>query len=166
MSEISTMFLTVFSGVTIYVLGQMFVKLLIEPYKNIFQAIEEAIFVAFAYDKVIVSILDIEKSEELEMMLEAKKEFQEKGSRLVASISSFYAYRYIENFFNIPTKDDLLIAGLSLLEMGNLLGNAHGKDELTTLSQYKYLLADKLGVKLPKWEEIDLEKINEILRAQ
>jgi hypothetical protein len=161
----SELLVAVLSGVSIYVLGQLVVRLFIEPYKNIFQAVEEAIFVAFTYDTVIASTWDIVNPQDHERLLEAKKEFREKGSRLVASISSFKAYSYLELFFNIPSKDDLMIAGQSLLEMGNLIGNAHGGNELTTLSQYKYLLANKLGVKLPSWEEIDLEKINEILRT-
>lgn len=165
MSELLTASITVLSGVIIYVSGQLIIKFFVEPYKNIAQAIEELIYVAFAYDTVIVSILDIENPKDYERLLEAKREYREKGSRLIASVNSFPAYDFLQLFLNIPAKNNLLVAGQSLLAIGDLIGNAHGGDEMMSISQYKYLLLNKLGVKLANWESINFEKINDKLRS-
>ena len=129
MSEIHTASLTVLTGVTIYILGQLALRFFIEPYKNIRQTIEEAIYVAFAYDTVFVSILDIEDPKDYERLLDAKRAFREKGSRLIASINLFPLYSYFELFFNVPKKDDLLIGGQLLLAIGDFLGSVHNGDD-------------------------------------
>lgn len=166
MSEINTASITVLTGVFIYVGGQLIIRFIVEPYKNIALAIEETIYVAFAYDTVIPSVLDIEHQKDYERILEAKKEFREKGSRLIATVNSFPAYNFLAQIFDIPTKKDLLVAGQSLLAMGDLIGSAHDGDDLVALSQFKYLITNRLGIKIGNWEDVNFNKINEILRTQ
>ena len=115
-------FLTVFSGVLVFVLGQIFLKLVIDPVHQLKRIISDISFALIQYANVWRSPgLPYEEDKEL---IKASGEFHKLASLLNASRYLIPIYNQTRIIFFLPKGEELDSAGRSLIALSNLLQNS------------------------------------------
>jgi len=109
-SELLTAALAVATGVVVFVVGQYFVRLVIEPVSELRKAIARVNYLMLYYANKMYS-----PSEDAEYV---KKELRESASRLLELVHIPALYRFIYGIFDMPSAKDIenaipLIIGLS-----------------------------------------------------
>jgi len=114
-------FLTVFSGVLVFVIGQIFIKLIIDPVHQLKRIISDISLALIQYANVWRSPgLPYEEDKEL---LEATGEFRKLASLLNASRYLIPIYNQTRIIFFLPKGEKLTSAGQNLIALSNLLEN-------------------------------------------
>ncbi|MCW2478136.1 hypothetical protein [Candidatus Symbiopectobacterium sp. NZEC135] len=150
-----SVFLTVLSGVLVYVLGQLVLKLLIDPVNELKKTISK-----ISYDLVFYAdVLANPKPKGDERMDKATRIMREHSSLLHANAYLIPCYEYTRLVFGLP-KEEKIIAATE-----NLIGLSNGFDgvlaEQGILNAYKMQHTKvNLGIRIPKGDWLDLE--NEI----
>lgn len=115
-------FLTVFSGVLVFVLGQIFLKLVIDPVHQLKRIISDISFALIQYANVWRSPgLPYEEDKEL---IKASGEFHKLASLLNASRYLIPIYNQTRIIFFLPKGEELDSAGQNLIALSNLLQNS------------------------------------------
>jgi hypothetical protein len=114
-------FLTVFCGVLVFVIGQIFLKLVIDPVHQLKRIISDISLALIQYANVWRSPgLPYEEDKEL---LEANGEFRKLASLLNASRYLIPIYNQTRIIFFLPNGEKLASAGQNLIALSNLLQN-------------------------------------------
>ena len=114
-------FLTVFSGVLVFVIGQIFLKLVIDPVHQLKRIISDISFALIQYANVWRSP-DLPYEEDKEL-LEATGEFRKLASLLNASRYLIPIYNQTKIIFFLPKGKELDSAGQNLIALSILLEN-------------------------------------------
>lgn len=136
-----TIFLTVLSGVIVYVLGQLALKLVIEPGHEFKRTVADIAHALIMIDGVFVRT-DQKKSEEVSAQL------RELSARLYAHV---YLINYITSLiFRVPTRKKLLNAMQELNRLSYIIGSpeALSKQPTEALSSLRDLVM-ALGIPHP-----------------
>jgi hypothetical protein len=115
-------FLTVFSGILVYVIGQIFIKLVIDPVHQFKRIISDISFALLKYADVWRSPgLPYEEDKEL---LEATGEFRKLASLLNASRYFIPIYNQTRIIFFLPKGEELDSVSQNLIALSNILENS------------------------------------------
>ncbi len=110
-----TVFLTVFSGVIIYVLGQLIVKLLIDPVQEMNKTIGQISHSLIEYANVIANPGISSK----EVMHQTSQHLRQLSSQLQAHLYLIPKYDKTAKTFHLPVRGKILAASGSLIALSN-----------------------------------------------
>jgi hypothetical protein len=115
-----TVFLTVFSGVAVYVLGQLAVKLIIEPVNDTKKTIATISHALINFAKVIhnpgVPLRD--------KIDEASGTLRNLSAQLHSHLFLVPRYQIVARVFGLPSRNNMLIASKNLIGLSNSLHTA------------------------------------------
>jgi len=111
----STVFLTVLAGVITYVLGQLILKLLIEPVTELKRTIGEIAHSLIEHANVIQNP-GVPKEE---MITETSRQLRKLSSQLEAHLYLIPMYRCTSKLFFLPSRDKIIAAARGLMGLSN-----------------------------------------------
>ena len=132
-------FITIFSGVSVFVVGQFIVKALIEPYRDLAKVIGEIAFVLIFYANVYTKpgIPELENasvtpsaepdesiSRRTKQLDDVQVAFRKLASDLMARRHAIPVYVLWETFRLVPKRSDILAASRSLIRISNNMFNS------------------------------------------
>ena len=117
-----TIFLTIISGVFVFVLGQTILKLVIEPVNEMKQTIGNVAFTLLQYSNAYGNT---EVIADAEIVKNIKTEIRSLASNLLRSVSIIPFYPKIRKIFALPTEAEVesSITGLIALSNSLVIGN-------------------------------------------
>ncbi|MEH2234684.1 hypothetical protein [Nostoc sp.] len=107
--------MTIISGVFVFILGQLVLKLIIEPIQEFRKTLADIAFALIEYANIYSN--PGYAGNELEK--KASEEFRKLSSRLNAQMYLIPAYKSISKPFGLPSKDNLLEAASALIGLSN-----------------------------------------------
>jgi len=148
-----TVFLTVFSGVITFVLGQLVIKLLVDPVQDFRKAVADIALVLIEYANVYanpgVAGSEIEKK--------VSEEFRRLSSRLNAQMYLIPCYPITAKIFGLPSRKKVVDAASNLIGLSNGVFQSASNQVLVNVER-----ADKirkaLGIFIPEHEQVKLDK--------
>ncbi|BCV64337.1 hypothetical protein [Shewanella algae] len=156
-----TVFLTVFAGALTFVVGQLVLKLIIEPVQELNKTISK-----IAYDLIkLANVFANPTSITDDKMASACQIMREHSSSLHASLYLVPKYRLMYKLFGLPPEDKILEATKQLIRLYN--GHDHVLDNQGILNTYTMQkIKQNLGIKIPKDELLDPKLEREFIRAK
>ena len=149
----ATVFLTVLSGVLTYVLGQLVLKLVIEPVQEVRRTIGSISHALIERANVIQNPGVPTK----EVMDETSSEIRKLSSQLRAHLYLVPRYRVTAQIFRLPTPEDIQAASNALIGLSNSVFRA--EDNIYRVNAKRVeTICDSLGIYLAKedrWPEGD-----------
>ena len=112
-------FLTIFSGVLVFVISQIFLKLVIEPVHQFKRIISDISFALLQYANLWPVLQSTREQDE--EVIKASDEFSKLGAKLNASCNLIPLYRQTRIIFFLPKKNKINSAIKSLLLLSNLI---------------------------------------------
>jgi len=148
-----TVFLTVFSGVITFVLGQLVIKLLVDPVQDFRKAVADIALALIEYANVYanpgVAGGEIEKK--------VSEEFRRLSSRLNAQMYLIPCYPITAKIFGLPSRKKVVDAASSLIGLSNGVFQSASNLVLVNVE-----MADKirkvLGIFILENEQVKLNK--------
>lgn len=110
-----TVFLTVISGVLTLVIGQLVLKLLIEPVHEFKRTVADIALALIEYANVYANPVSVNSEREAK----ASETLRKLSSRLNAQLYLIPYYPRIYNIFGLPSKDKVLDAAKELMGLSN-----------------------------------------------
>lgn len=110
-----TVFLTVFTGVVTYVLGQILLKWFIDPVHEMKRTIAEISYTLINYQNIISNPGVAEKT----ILDNASLHLRELSSQLHAHLYIVPSYNKINTVSGLPSKDAVLSASIELMKLSN-----------------------------------------------
>lgn len=139
-----SLFATIVAGVTIFVFGQIVLKLLIEPIQKLRETIAEVAF-HLANDDAVVHGAGIVKEERCEVVSE---NFRRLGARLISSQHLVPFYGHLRKVFSLPEQANVEKAAERLSTIpAHMYGNDTVKHE--RLDLYRIEVCELLGLHDP-----------------
>ncbi len=156
-----TVFLTVLSGVLVFVLGQILLKLFIEPIQELRKLVSK-----IAYDLIkLANVLANPTEPENERFTEACKIMRDHSSNLHAHFYLVPFYKVTCRIFGLPTEEGVLKATKELIRLSNSRsGVLANQGILNSYSMQK--IKSSLGIAIPKSEWLDPEQEKEFIKAK
>jgi len=113
-----TIFLTVVTGVTVFVIGQLLVKFIIDPIKELKQVIGEIQFSLTFHAQAIYTPVGDEVGEDV-----AQKEIRKLASSLRSKVEMIPCYRFFSKILGdfLPPKNSIIDASVQLIGLSNSL---------------------------------------------
>lgn len=108
-------FATIVAGVTVFVLGQILLKLVIEPIQKLREAIAEVAF-RLANDHAVIHNAETVAKGRAEAV---SSDFRQLGARLVSGQQLIPSYSHIRKLFSLPNKNDIGKAAERLFQIPN-----------------------------------------------
>ena len=143
-------FLTIFSGVTVFVAGQVFLKLVIEPVHR-FKATVSDISYALVYYADIYTNPGV-TGEERET--DAKQKLRTLSSELNAATYLIPKYEWARLFFGLPQRDKVVEAAGTLIGLSNSLHDSKFNRGMVNFGRYQKICTN-LNIYIPKGERPD-----------
>ena len=147
----STVFVTVLSGVITFVIGQLIVKLLLDPVQDMKKTIGQISHTLVERANVIanpgVSPKDIED--------ETSNSLRKLSSQLHAHLYLVPAYGVTSKVFCLPSKEKLKVASSALIGLSNSIGRVRETIYKTNAKRVEQV-CDSLGIYFPdesRWPE-------------
>jgi len=112
---VSTVFLTVISGVLTYVFGQVIMKLVIEPVQEMKKTIGQISHSLIEHANVISN--PGVPSEEI--IKDTSQHFRKLSSQIQTHLYLVPLYKYVAVLFKLPSQDEVLQASKSLMGLSN-----------------------------------------------
>ncbi|HHH3033245.1 hypothetical protein [Serratia sp. G204Y] len=157
-----TVLLTVFSGVMVYVIGQIIMKMLIEPVSE-----QRKVISKITYDlRFYANKLSNPKGTDDDEMVEVCKIMRQHSSQLHAATNLIPAYGSWCYVFGLPKPDKIKDATGNLIRLSHGFSNgplAH-QDILNAYAMQKVNLA--LGVSIPPDELLDPDNEKHFIKAR
>lgn len=110
-----TIFYTIIAGVSVFVLGQMVLRWIIEPVQELRKLKGEILF-HLANDYATIQNANTVKKE---VALETGKALERLGASLLATEHLIPMYKHTKNVFNLPESDNIKFAAKRLRLMSN-----------------------------------------------
>lgn len=149
-------FTTIVAGVTVFVLGQILLKLVIEPIKKLREAIAEVAFY-LANDHAVIHNAERVKEEQAEA---ASSNLRQLGARLVSSQQLIPFYSFLQRLFSLPDKAHIEKASQRLFQIPNHMYGDH-PEKYYRLDLYRIevcellRLQDPINIGMSKQELVD-----------
>lgn len=115
MSTGIAIFTTIISGVTVFVLGQIFLKMVIEPVQNLKATISKVAH-CLTNDYIILMNADVLSKKESQ---ETYKKLRNLGAQLYADLHVVPLYHFFRNIFGLPSFNNLVEASDKLFGISN-----------------------------------------------
>lgn len=143
-------FLTILAGAGTFVLGQILLKLYIEPVQAMKSVIAEIADKLILYANVYANPKGLDD----EKQAEASKEFRILSSKLHSSMHLVPAYKTISRLFGLPNQDSINKASKNLIRLHN--GHDHILENQGILNCYSaQRVRDALGIYMADDERLD-----------
>lgn len=156
-----TIFFTILTGVLVYVLGQLILKLLIEPVQELKREISKIVYDLIFHSNKLTNPAARDSPE----MIEACKIMRQHSSLLHSATHLVPLYRYTHIFFGLPSRKQIKSATGGLFFLSNSFdGNLRNQAALNL-----YAIQDiKLGLKIPipRGEYLNPEHRDNFIRAR
>ncbi len=142
-----TVFLTILSGVLVYVLGQLLLKLVIEPVQEMRRAIGRTAH-TLHLRAPFASSPGLQDPERIQA---ASEEIRRLSADLRESLVVIPAYRQLARFFGLPERESVLKAATNLVGLSNGLGSSNegGGPENRARTE---MICKVLGIEVPPGE--------------
>ncbi|MBY0569987.1 MAG: hypothetical protein K2P61_01750 [Burkholderiaceae bacterium] len=137
----STVFLTVFSGVITYVLGQLIVKLVIDPVQEMKKTIGQISHALIEHANVISN----PGVPSQEAMRETSKLLRQLSSQLQAHLYLIPSYPVTTKIFRLPHKKQVSAASSSLIGLSNSVFHANEHTYENNAKRVE-IICDSLGI--------------------
>jgi len=149
-------FATIVAGVTVFVFGQILLKLVIEPIQNLREAIAEVAF-HLANDHAVIHNAETVKKEQAEAVTSNLRQL---GARLVSSQQLVPFYTSLRKVFSLPDEVNIGKAAQQLFQIPNhMYGSCPQKYERLDLYRIEVCellqLQDPNNNGIPKQELVD-----------
>lgn len=129
--------IAVISGVLTFIVGQIVIRFVLEPWQEQKRVIGKIIHAQIFYDNALPSLLDAESKEQQETITNAKKEFRQLSGELLA----------VTNTIPFYPKAKAIEAAKLLLDVSEKLGSAHNATQMDSLSRKRFRALELLKVK-------------------
>lgn len=151
----STVFLTVLSGVITFVIGQLIVKLVIDPVQEMKKTIGQ-ISHSMIEDANVIANPGVPSEE---VMKETSKRLRQLSSQLQAHLYLVPQYQKSAKIFGLPSKEKVLAASGSLLGLSNSVFRA-GPSERIYENNAKRVenICDSLGIYMAEGDRLPKEQ--------
>jgi len=138
------LFTTIFAGVSVFVIGQIFLKWMVEPIQELRKIIAEVMFY-LANDHYIIHNAHMLDREEV---LSSCKNLKRLGANLLSCQQLIPFYKKLFKIFRLPSHDDIVLASKRLSLISN---SAFGKerDIYCRLDLYRIEVCEALGIEDP-----------------
>ena len=154
-------FLTIIAGTCTFVLGQIFLKLYIEPIQTYKSVISEIADKLILYANVYANPKTLEDSKQAE----ACKEFRILSSKLQATMHSVPSYKLMSKIFSLPSIENVTKASKNLIGLHN--GHDHALDNQGILNCYSaQKIRQALNIYTPPDDLLDPELEKEFIKAK
>lgn len=139
-----TLFTTIFAGVSVFILGQIFLKWMIEPIQELRKVITEIIFY-LAIDYSIIHNAHIVDKEEA---LSSRKNLKRLGASLLSRQELIPFYEISSKIFRLPKRKDIIFSSERLSQMSNSIFSK-ADDIYYRLDLYQIEICEALGIENP-----------------
>lgn len=143
----STVFLTVFSGVVTYVLGQLILKLVIEPVQEVKKTVGQISHSLIEH----ASVIQNPGVPSEEAMKETSQHLRKLSSQLQAHLYLVPFYNSTAKLFGLPRQDEILAASSALIGLSNSVFRASENIYKQNASRVEKI-CDSLGIFLSEDE--------------
>lgn len=138
------LFTTIFAGVSVFVIGQIFLKWMIEPIQELRKIIAEVMFY-LANDNSIIHNADMLDKEEV---LSSCKNLKRLGANLLSCQQLIPFYETIFKILRLPKRDDIVLASKRLSLISNSVFGKE-RDIYCQLDLYRIEVCEALGIEDP-----------------
>lgn len=145
-----SVFLTIFSGVTVFVIGQIVLKLFIDPIQDFKKVIGET---SNCLINNAGNYFEPEKLSE-EKQGEVAQELLRLSAKLNAQMSVIPLYSKLSRIYSCPSTDDVVVASKNLIEISNAMrSNRPNNGKLNAFSAQRVQQA--LGIHMDESARLD-----------
>lgn len=144
MTVLTSPFLTVVTGTLVFVLGQICLKLIIEPYIEQQKVISEIRYSLIFYGNAYCSKDDLANTEKLKRISDAQLKFRALAGQLVAVNMFVRGYGFWRYFLFAPARENIKVASSGLIGLSNSLIAA---PDPTSRNKYQKAITDALEIK-------------------
>lgn len=146
-----TVFLTVFSGVITFVLGQLILKLLVDPVHEFRRTVADIALALIEYANIYanpgVAGSEVEKK--------VSEELRRLASRLNAQIYLIPCYHFTSKIFGLPSREKVVDAANNLIGLSNgVFKSASDLDIVLVNVKRADKIRNALGIFVPQGERI------------
>ncbi len=152
-------FTTIITGVVVFILGQAFLKLVIEPVQRLKVTISD---VAFCLMNDYVYYMNSDEAHENDSTATYKK-LRKLGSRLHGDISIVPWYSFFRKLFLLPKFDSVNMASDKLFAMSNWLYSKR-EDKYERMDLHRIEICRLLNIHIKEDEEYE-DTLKELIRA-
>lgn len=146
-------FLTILSGVIVFILGQLVLKLLIEPIQEFRKTVADIAHALIGYANIYANPGGVNNESEKK----ASEELRKLSSRLNAQMYLIPFYQIIAKIFRLPPKDKLVGAASDLIGLSNGVFKSSSDLVLPNLERAERIRIT-LGIYVPENERMNLSK--------
>ena len=152
-------FITIIAGVSVFVLGQILLKLLIDPIHELKRSIAEIAHTLIEHANIYANPGTYETEKEMEI----SSQFRRLSSQLNAGMYLIPYYKAISRIFGLPSVENINKASKKLIGLSNGFNDRPNRGILNTyLAQHT---RDALGIFVPEGERLDPEHEREFLNG-
>lgn len=160
-----TIFITIITGVFVFVLGPIVLKWMIEPIQKLREVIAEVMFYLASDYSDIHNASSVEKV----VALSAGKTLKNLGARLVSSQQLIPYYEKLHKIWKLPKPEDIVKASKRLLLINKSMWS-HADDKYDRLELYCKEICEYLNVPDPIDTAFSMQElkdnINEIIKEK
>lgn len=146
-------FLTILSGVIVFILGQLALKLLIEPIQEFRKTVADIAHALIEYANIYANPGVVGNESEKK----ASEELRKLSSRLNAQMYLIPFYQIIAKIFGLPPRDKLVGAASDLIGLSNDVFKSSSDLVLPNLKRSERICIT-LGIYVPENERMNLSK--------
>lgn len=144
MTVLASPFLTVVTGTLVFIIGQICLKLIIEPYLEQQKIISEIRYSLIFYGNVSCSKEDVANEAKLKMTIEAQQKFRALAGQLSAVNMFVRGYGFWRFVLFAPSREKIKIASTGLIGLSNSLIAA---PDTQIRHKYQQIIMDALEIK-------------------
>lgn len=153
-----TLFTTIFAGVSVFILGQIFLKWMIEPIQELRKVITEILFY-LANDYSIIQNAHIVEKEE---SLSSCKNLRRLGASLLSRQELIPFYEKTSQIFRLPKRENIIIASRRLSLMSNSIFSK-ADDVHYRLDYYRIEICEALGIEDPIKDGMNKQELKDAI---
>ncbi|HOI50894.1 MAG TPA: hypothetical protein PLN02_00825 [Azonexus sp.] len=147
----STVFLTVLSGVITFVIGQLVLKLVIDPVQELKKTIAQISHSMIERANVIAN----PGVPSDDVMSETSKHFRQLSSQLHAHLYLIPLFNVTAKIFRLPTKEKILAASSSLIGLSNSIFRASATEHIHNHNARRVEnVCDSLGIYITEGDRV------------
>lgn len=154
-----TLFTTIFAGVSVFILGQIFLKWMIEPIQELRKVITEILFY-LANDYSIIHNAHIVDKEEA---LSSCKNLKRLGASLLSRQELIPFYEKVSRILRLPKRKDIIVASRRLSLMSNSIFSK-ADDNYYRLDFYQIEICEALGIENPIQDVTSKQELKDAIK--
>lgn len=153
------LFTTIFAGVSVFVVGQIFLKWMIEPIQELRKIIAEVLFYLANDHSIIHNAHIIDKEE----ALSSCKNLRRLGASLLSSQQLIPFYEKALKAFRLPKHEDIVLASKRLSLISNSIFGEE-QDIHYKLDLYRIEICEALGIEDPIRDGMSKQELKDAIR--